>query len=134
MLWNIARYQPEHLGDLARAGMKLHVRQRCGEEGLTLIADAAATADNAWPEALSKPLSPEAGELLKKLKKVVTAHAELLDIPADMLAKKKTLEALLRSGYPRGPYALPEPLQGWRKDEIVNGLLVALAPAETSTV
>jgi len=50
----------------------------------------------------------------------------VLEIPADMLVKKKTLEALLRSGYPRGPYELPEPLNGWRKKEIADYLLVLL--------
>ena len=64
------------------------------------------------------------------MKKVVTVCAERLDIPADMLVKKKTLEALLRSGYPRGPYCLPEPLLGWRKNEIGDDLLLNLEHAD----
>lgn len=131
VLWNIARYQPAHLGDLARAGMKLHLRQSHGAEVLAIIADAIAVADTAWPEALSQPLSVDAGVYLKKLKKIVTARAETIDIPADILVKKKTLEALLRSGYPRGPYTFPEVLTGWRKNEIVDELSAFLAQIDS---
>lgn len=134
VLWNMARYQPGHLGDLARAGMKPHVRERCGDEVLALIADAMNVAEELWPDALQKPLSPQAGELLKVLKKAVTARADSIDIPADILVKKKMLEALLRSGYPRGPYCLPEPLLGWRKNEIGDDLLSNLEQIDTAIV
>ena len=88
------------------------------------------------PLAKGKPmfLSPQAGEVLKVLKKAVTARADSIDIPADMLVKKKTLEALIRSGYPRGPYCLPEPLSGWRKNEIADELLSCLAQNDASSV
>jgi ribonuclease D len=134
VLWNMARYQPEHQGDLARAGMKPHVRQREGEQSLTLIANAMVADESCWPDVLQKPLSPQAGELLKVLKKAVTERADSIDIPADMLVKKKTLEALLRTGYPRGPYQLPEPLQGWRKVEIAEQLLEYLQRSDVPAV
>jgi ribonuclease D len=79
-------------------------------------------------------LSPQAGEQLKVLKKAVTERADSIDIPADMLVKKKTLEALLRTGYPRGPYHLPEPLQGWRKVEIAEQLLKCLQCSDVSAL
>jgi ribonuclease D len=134
VLWNIARFQPKHLGDLARAGMKPHVRQRVGEEALALIANTLEADDSVWPDVLQKPLSPQAGEELKALKKLVAVKADTLDIPADMLVKKKTLEALIRSGYPRGPYSLPEPLLGWRKTEIADDLLDYLNQLDLSAV
>jgi ribonuclease D len=132
VLWNMARYQPAHQGDLARAGMKPHVRQRVGDEALALIADALKVDEGIWPDALQKPLSPQAGDCLKVMKKAVTACADSIDIPADILVKKKTLEALLRSGYPRGPYSLPEPLLGWRKEKIGDDLLLGLEQADIS--
>lgn len=134
VLWNIARYQPKHQGDLTRAGMKPHVCQRVGEEALVLIAKALEVDEASWPDALQKPLSPQAGEQLKVLKKAVTERADSIDIPADMLVKKKTLEALMRSGYPRGPYQLPEPLLGWRKTEIADKLLDYLNQTDLSEV
>jgi len=81
--------------------MKAHVRNRIGDQVLALIAEAMAIEEGIWPEALQKPLTPQASEQLKMMKKVVTVCAERFDIRADMLVKKKTLEALLRSGYPR---------------------------------
>lgn len=123
VLWNMARFQPQHQGDLARAGMKAHVRQKAGDQSLAIIEASLQVEETHWPDTLEKPLSPEAGELLKALKKVVSAKADGLDIPADMLVKKKTLEALLRSGYPRGRYCLPEILEGWRKHEISENLM-----------
>lgn len=134
VLWNMARYQPKHQGDLTRAGMKSHVCRRVGEKALGLIAQALEADKACWPDALHKPLSPQAGEQLKVLKKVVTARADSLDIPADMLVKKKTLEALIRSGYPRGPYHLPQPLLGWRKTEIADKLLDDLNQAGLGAV
>lgn len=134
VLWNMARYQPKHQGDLTRAGMKPHVCQRVGEQALELIAKALEAEDTCWPDVLQKPLSPQAGEQLKVLKKAVTGRADSIDIPADMLVKKKTLEALIRSGYPRGPYHLPEPLLGWRKTEIADDLLDYLSQADLSAV
>ena len=134
VLWNMARYQPKHQGDLTRAGMKPHVCQRVGDDALVLIAKAMAVEEAIWPDALQKPLSPQAGEQLKVLKKAVTARADSIDIPADMLVKKKTLEALIRSGYPRGPYHLPEPLLGWRKTEIADNLLDYVNKTDLSAV
>jgi ribonuclease D len=134
VLWNMARYQPKHQGDLTRAGMKPHVCQRVGEEALALIAKTLEVDEASWPDALQKPLSPQAGEQLKVLKKAVTERADSIDIPADMLVKKKTLEALMRSGYPRGPYQLPEPLLGWRKTEIADNLLDYLNQTDLSEV
>jgi ribonuclease D len=134
VLWNIARYQPAHQGDLARAGMKTRTRERIGDQVLVLITEALEVDEGQWPDALQQPLSPQESERLKLMKKEVTVCAERIDIPAEMLVKKKTLEALLRSGYPRGPYSLPEPLLGWRKDKIGDELLLSLEQADISVV
>ena len=75
---------------------------------------------------LDKPLTPHAGQWFKALRDAVNSKAEALQIPPDLLANKKALEALLRSGYPNGPYRLPELLRGWRQAEIGNYLLQLL--------
>jgi len=134
VMWNMARYQPVHQGDLSRAGMKPHVRQRAGEQALALIEQAKSADESLWPDVLQKPLSSQAGDTLKVMKKAVTERADSIDIPADMLVKKKTLEALLRSGYPRGPYHLPEPLLGWRKIEIGEDLLSYLQQEDQAVI
>lgn len=43
-----------------------------------------------------------------------------------MMLRKKILEELLRSGYPSGPYTLPESLQGWRRELLGESLLQCL--------
>ena len=42
---------------------------------------------------------------------------------------KKTLEALLKSGFPNGPYQLPDSLRGWRRELMGQALLDSLANA-----
>ncbi len=42
------------------------------------------------------------------------------------MLRKKILEALLRTGYPLGPYCLPENLQGWRRELMGDALLACL--------
>ena len=58
VLWNMARYQPAHQGDLARAGMKTHARNRIGDQVLALIVEAMTIEEGGWPDALQKPLTP----------------------------------------------------------------------------
>jgi ribonuclease D len=126
VLWNMARYKPMDDQGLTKAGVKNPLRRQVAETLLDIISQGLQVDKEEWPTQLARPLSPAAGEWHKMLKKAVAEKAEVLEIPADMLVKKKTLEALLRSGYPRGPYELPEPLNGWRKKEIADYLLVLL--------
>jgi len=45
------------------------------------------------------------------------------------MLRKKTLEALLKSGYPDGPYQLPDSLRGWRRERMGQALLDDLSGA-----
>lgn len=45
------------------------------------------------------------------------------------MLRKKPLELLLKSGYPNGPYQLPESLRGWRRERMGQALLDCLAGA-----
>ena len=53
-----------------------------------------------------------------------------LDIAPELMLRKKILEELLRSGYPDGPYQLPESLQGWRRELMGAALLESLEDAQ----
>ena len=57
------------------------------------------------------------------------AQAERLNIAPELMLRKKTLEALLKSGFPNGPYQLPESLRGWRRELMGQALLDCLATA-----
>lgn len=127
-LWPLARTQPDNLVALARIeDMHPKTVRQDGETLLQLIREAAALRPEQWPEALPEPLPIEASALLKKLRAVGQREGERLDIVPELMLRKKTLEALLKSGYPNGPYQLPDSLRGWRRELMGQALLDCLA-------
>jgi ribonuclease D len=126
-LWPLARFQPADLSSLARIeDMHPKTLRQDGETLLKLIHDAAALPQSEWPPALAEPLPMEAAALLKKLRAVGQAESERLQITPELMLRKKTLEALLKTGYPDGPYQLPDSLRGWRRDLMGQALLDCL--------
>ncbi|WAJ39597.1 ribonuclease D [Pseudomonas sp. GOM7] len=127
-LWPLARTQPDNLVALARIeDMHPKTVRQDGETLLALIREAAALPPEQWPEALPEPLPVEASALLKKLRAVGQREGERLDIAPELMLRKKSLEALLKSGYPNGPYQLPDSLRGWRRELMGQALLECLA-------
>ncbi|MCY1402602.1 Ribonuclease D [compost metagenome] len=129
-LWPLARTQPDNLSALAKIE-DMHPRtvRQDGEFLLGLIKQAGSIAPAEWPPALPEPLPIEASTLLKQLRAIGQAEAERLSIAPELMLRKKTLEALLKSGYPNGPYQLPESLRGWRRELMGQALLDSLANA-----
>lgn len=129
-LWPLARTQPDTLSALAKIE-DMHPRtvRQDGEFLLDLIKRTAKLGPEQWPPALPEPLPIEASALLKRLKAVGQAEAERLDIAPELMLRKKTLESLLKSGFPNGPYQLPDSLRGWRRELMGQALLDSLATA-----
>lgn len=127
-LWPLARTQPDNLGSLARIE-EMHPRtvRHDGEFILQLIKQAAALPEAQWPPAVAEPLPIEATALLKKLRAYGVREAERLDMAQELMLRKKTLDALLKTGFPNGPYQLPEGLRGWRRELMGQALLKLLA-------
>jgi ribonuclease D len=127
-LWPLARTQPKDLVALARIE-DMHPRtvRQDGETLLELIREAAQTPPSEWPAPLPEPLPLEASALLKKLRSIGQREGERLGIAPEVMLRKKTLEALLKSGYPQGPYQLPDSLRGWRRELMGQSLLDSLA-------
>lgn len=125
-LWNIARFKAASNDQLARAGLPGSAIRHDGKDIIAIVNQVLALDKKLWPKVLDKPLSPHAGQWFKSLREAVAQKAEALKIPPELLANKKTLEALLRSGYPNGTYRLPELLRGWRQAEIGDYLLQLL--------
>lgn len=126
-LWPLARTQPNDLVSLARIE-DMHPRtvRQDGETLLELIRSAAATPEQDWPASLPEPLPLEVSALLKKLRALGQREAVALDIAPELVLRKKVLEALLKTGYPNGPYQLPDSLRGWRRERLGQSLLDAL--------
>jgi ribonuclease D len=77
-----------------------------------------------YPEVLDRPLSTEQTKLLKKLKSQVHRVAESLDLPQELLVRKKDYEALIRSKNSQtGYHQLPDTLMGWRQLVVGQALL-----------
>ena len=96
---------------------------------IELIAQASRLPQSEWPEALPEPLPPEVTPLLKSLRAIGQREAETLGMAPELMLRKKILEALLKSGYPDGPYELPDSLRGWRRERMGQALLDALESA-----
>ena len=129
-LWPLAKTQPDNLVSLARIE-DMHPRtvRHDGEFLLKLIKDTASVPPEQWPPAVPEPLPVEAAALIKRLRAIGQAEAERLDMAAELMLRKKTLEALVKSGYPQGPYQLPDSLRGWRRERMGQALLDCLATA-----
>lgn len=123
-LWPLARIQPTNLTALSQIE-DMHPRtvRRDGPFLLELICQAAATPEAEQPQPLPQPLPMEAAGLLKKLRALGLREAKQLDMAPELVLKKKILEKLLKSGYPHGPYQLPDSLRGWRRERMGQALL-----------
>lgn len=127
-LWPLARTQPDNLTALARIeDMHPKTVRQDGETLLQLIREAAALPAEQWPQPLPEPLPLEASAVLKRLRSIGQREGERLQIAPELMLRKKTLEALLKTGYPKGPYHLPDSLRGWRRELMGQALLDCLA-------
>ena len=122
----LAQRQPDSLQALSRIE-DMHPRtvRQDGQAILELIRQGQAVAESDWPAALPDPLPLEANKLLKRLRKVGQLHAERLGMAPELMLRKKILEAFVRTGYPAGPYHLPDELSGWRRELMGAELLAA---------
>lgn len=91
-----------------------------GDSILTIIGKSVDITRQQWPERIDGPLPADQSELLKRVREKVTQLADQHDVPAEILARRKQLEAWLRSGCRSGEYKVPEALSGWRS-HILSG-------------
>ena len=129
-LWPLAKSQPDNLAALGKIE-DMHPRtvRQDGEFLLGLIKRAASVSMDQWPPAVPEPLPVDAAVLIKQLRALGQTFAERLDMAPELMLRKKTLEALVKSGYPDGPYQLPDSLRGWRRELMGQALLDSLATA-----
>ncbi len=127
-LWPLSRFQPGDKVALARID-DMHPRtvRQDGDTLIALIAHAAKLPEAERPQPLPEPLPREIAPVLKKLREVGQKEAERLDMAPELMLRKKILEALLKTGWPNGPYQLPDSLQGWRRELMGQALLDSLA-------
>lgn len=130
-LIDIARLHPQHLDDLSDVeGLGRNFLRHEGSEILTLVESGAVIPEAKQPELLPKPPDGRAKARLKKAQQYVEKRARELDLPVEILARRRWLITLLQDMSDQGSNlpgpALPAELNGWRKPLLVPGLLDAL--------
>ncbi|QAX82043.1 ribonuclease D [Candidatus Pseudomonas adelgestsugas] len=127
-LWLMATYRPDNLVALGKiACIHQCTLHQDGQALLDLIKHAGSVSMDQWPLAVSKPLPVDAAVLIKQLRALGQAEAQRLKIAPELMLRKKILEVLVKSGYPSGPYKLPDMLRGWRRELMGQALLDGLA-------
>lgn len=113
-LINIADRLPGNPGALAAVpDVPPVVVRRYGETILTLIREAQVAADEGLV-LISPPLTREEQATYKQVKRLFTRVAEEADVPIEVLAPRRRLEALLSAGTDDGELARSILFQGWR--------------------
>ena len=108
-------------------GMHPGVIRRYADRIFELLELGLATPVIDCPKPLPEPLPRHAGNIIKQLKKVVTAQAELLALPPEVLARKRDVEALVRYFLEQKQVRLPDSIaQGWRYDAVGKQLKQAV--------
>ncbi|TNE76272.1 MAG: ribonuclease D [Gammaproteobacteria bacterium] len=128
-LVEIANQRPGGKGVLAAIeGMHPGVIRRYGDVLLGLVQKPYEAPPGGFPPPLDSPLPKSSRDLGKALKAVVAARADELQLPVEMLARKRDIEELVRSVCEGGDPVLSSSLaSGWRYDVVGLPLLAAVA-------
>jgi ribonuclease D len=125
LLLDLAVRRPKEERDLKRLP-SFDARQaaRDGATWLQLLAEAAERPESELPPRISgKPFSPAAREVETRLRDKVRERAAELNVPPEILAPRRALDALLRLNLGKPDPRLPRELEGWRRRAIGEDLL-----------
>lgn len=124
LLVEVSTRLPQTVAQLSKIkGIKGPTLRKEGDQIVAVIHACKETPKDQWPARMDRPLSQAAGEWFKDLRRLVNKIAEDLDVPPELLARKKQLEWMLRQGYPHGPFPLHDALEGWREPVIGEPIL-----------
>ncbi len=105
-----------------------------GDMVLALIEAASTAAETTCPQELDKPLTQGQKNRLKLAQQLIETKAQELAIPAEVLGRKRTLQALLYALLPKNSVDmtstldLPDELLGWRGPFLLESLTQVLQP------
>lgn len=130
----VAQAMPQNQGALARL-KGLHPRKirHFGAAIVDIVITAEASSREEWPERLPGPLPADQAELFRGVKSQIAMIADKTDVPAEILARRKQLEQLVRSGCYTGEYRMPAMLSGWRHELVAEPLMQFLAEQRNDT-
>jgi ribonuclease D len=131
LLLDLAVRRPQTMQDLQKL-RSYDPRQgaRDGATWLRLLAEVAERPEADLPARIdSRAFSPEVRHLENRLRDVVRRRAAALNVPPEVLAPRRTLDALLRLTVGKSDPRLPQELAGWRREAIGDDLLREAAQA-----
>jgi ribonuclease D len=125
LLLDLATRRPKLPKDLQQlASFDARQAARDSAVWLELLARAEERPESELPPRLSgKPISPAAREVEGRLRDKVRERAAELNVPPEILAPRRTLDALLRLTLGKSESRLPRELEGWRREAIGEDLL-----------
>jgi ribonuclease D len=125
LLLDLAVRKPKTLRDLQKLS-SYDPRQGAqdAETWLQLLEEAWSRPESDLPPGLAaKPFSPALRRVEDRLRALVRERATALNVPPEVLAPRRSLEALLRLTTGKPDPRLPRELEGWRREAIGEALL-----------
>ncbi len=114
---------------LAIPGIRRTRGAQKAEELLQLLQQGAATPDADCPVPHDLPTTAQSRSMVQPLMECARKRATELQLPPELLAPRKRIQALVNGGFPAGPWELPDSLQGWRAEAVGGQLLAQLDAA-----
>jgi ribonuclease D len=131
VLLKVAKQMPASKARLAKvADLSPGVIKHYGDDILALLEQCQNLPEDQQPMQLAPPLKPAQKEVVEKLKRCLVDTGEQLDFPAELLASRKDLVALISSNFAGGGYSLPSKLTGWREQAVGQALLNCIAEVD----
>lgn len=120
-LLNLARARPEDPGALrAIGGLSDRAASRYGDAIVKVVTEAASRG----PGGEDTPIDLRAfAGTMRRSKRIVKREADALELPRELLANRRALEALLRGVLAHGDDGVPAEFLGWRAEVVTPALL-----------
>ena len=137
-LVSIAKSIPENIEELSQIdGMNTNFIHYEGKSLIALVHHALSIEDEMLPDLITRPLSNGQKKIFKKAQLLVEQKAEALNLPIEVLGRKRTLVSLFQEilklqnrtadeSVDKDKINLPDELLGWRKEILVQELLGVL--------
>jgi ribonuclease D len=125
LLLDLATRRPREEKDLRRLpSFDPRQASRDAATWLQLLAEAEEIPESGLPPRISaKPFSPAVREIEDRLRDKVRERAAELNVPPEILAPRRALDALLRLNLGSPEPRLPRELDGWRREAVGEDLL-----------
>ena len=128
LLMEMALRLPQSMAQLSQIkGLRPATLKKEGPTMINLIKSCKDMEKSQWPKPMDRPLSQTAGDWFKKMRAMVNKRAEDLDVPPELLARKKPMEKLLRQAYAGQTMQVPPSWQGWREAIVAQPLVQLLS-------